>query len=463
RATGLFWEMHVGGGAIDAYLAMAMPWAWWAVSVARRPWSRVACAALAIVLIYVCVVTFSRNVYIAVALPALGLAIATWLRPIGHPQRSTTEHGWPGRSGRPANAMPDAAANPARRLPGSRLSLLIWLLLAAVALSLPHWGGGSFLLNRLENTGKVLDARLVHWQQALALPLTTADRIWGIGIGRFPARYDRDAPKGRFPGQISWHAKQREGAFDRDAVKLWALLGRAVSAASYGLTQRVEIVPGVRYQLELELRSPTPTVLVAEVCERHLLYDWGCQYGLLRVFPDPSPWHRQTLQLQGPMFQPQPWYAPRLGMFMLTILDAGGEVDVSHVRLSAGDSPDLIRNGDFTEQMAHWFPAAQYHYLPWHVDSLYLELLVERGWTGLVVFLALVLLAMQRLWHAGQASRSMARFLAASLWGVLLVGAFGSVIDAPRIAFLACLLAFFAIQLPSDREKMPLRAGAFRA
>ena len=324
-------------------------------------------------------------------------------------------------------------------------------------------GTAAGLYRASPNTGKVLDARLVHWQQALALPLTTADRIWGIGIGRFPARYDRDAPKGRFPGQISWHAKQREGAFDRDAVKLWALLGRAESAASYGLTQRVEIVPGVRYQLELELRSPTPTVLVAEVCERHLLYDWGCQYGLLRVFPDPSPWHRQTLQLQGPMFQPQPWYAPRLGMFMLTILDAGGEVDVSHVRLRAGDSPDLIRNGDFSGQLAHWFPAAQYHYLPWHVDSLYLELLVERGWTGLVVFLALVLLAMQRLWHAGQASRSMARFLAASLWGVLLVGAFGSVIDAPRIAFLAFLLAFFAIQLPCDREKMPLRAGTFRA
>jgi O-antigen ligase len=113
--------------------------------------------------------------------------------------------------------------------------------------------------------------------------------------------------------------------------------------------------------------------------------------------------------------------------------------------------------------MAHWFPAAQYHYLPWHADSLYLELLVERGWTGLVAFLALVTLAMQRLWCADPAWRSFARFIATSLAGVLLVGVFGSVIDAPRVAFLAYFLALFAIQLPSHREKVPMPAGAITA
>ena len=330
-------------------------------------------------------------------------------------------------------------------------------------MSLPNWGGDSFLLNRLVNTGKVLDARLVHWHQALLLPATPADRIWGVGIGRYPARYDRDAAEGKVLGQISWHAKQPNLPFDRDAVKLWASRGRADSPASYGLTQRVEIVPGVHYQLEMDLRSPTPTVVVAEVCERHLLYDWSCQYGLFSVPPGMSTWRRQTQPLQGPVFRPQPWYAPRLGMLMLTILRAGGETDVSHVRLITGRSPDLIRNGDFTRQLAHWFPAAQYHYLPWHVDSLYLELLVERGWTGLVVFLALILLALHRLWHAGQASRSMARFLAASLSGVLLVGIFGSVVDVPRVAFLAYFLALFAMQLASHREKVPLDAGTIKA
>ena len=112
RATGLFWEMHVGGGAIDAYLAMAMPWAWWAVSAARKPWRRVAAVALAVVLVYVCVVTFARNVYIAVALPALALAVAAWLRPIAPAHRRAVE-----------SATAGAQQRVAGRSSGSRWSL----------------------------------------------------------------------------------------------------------------------------------------------------------------------------------------------------------------------------------------------------------------------------------------------------------------------------------------------------
>jgi len=439
RATGLFWEMHVGGGAIDAYLALAMPWAWWAVAAARRPGSRVAALALALVLVYTCVVTFSRNVYLAVALPALGLAVAAWLRPLGHWHQTGTIR----------------APQTDSRAWTARWSLGAWLVLAAAALTLPNWGTGSFLLNRLENTGKVLGGRLLHWQQALALPATTADWIWGVGIGRFPARYDTAASDGKFLGQISWHAKAQNGTLGRDSVKLWASKGRTDSAASYGLSQRVPIVPGVRYQLALDLHAPTtPTVVVAEVCERQLLYDWNCQYGLFRVLP--GRWSSQSQPLHGPAFRAQPWYAPRLGMFMLTILNAGGEVDIGRVALRAGGSPDdLIRNGEFTHQMARWFPAAQYHYLPWHADSLILELLIERGWTGLLVFVALLALAFWRLWLVQGVSRSLARTLLAALAGLLLVGAFGSVMDAPRVAFLAYLLALFAIQLPADREKVP--------
>ncbi|MEO8545626.1 MAG: hypothetical protein ABI434_18740, partial [Burkholderiaceae bacterium] len=439
RATGLFWEMHVGGGAIDAYLALAMPFSWWAVAVARRPWSRVAAVALAIVLIYVCVVTFSRNVYLSVALPALGLAIAAWLRPRG--------------GGDASGAEPGSQSTGRRWSTG--LSLGAWLLLAAVALALPNWGAGSFLLNRLESTGKVLDARFEHWQQALALPQSIADWTWGVGIGRFPALYDQDAPEGKFLGQISWHAKQPDGPLGRDSVKLWASHGRTNSVASYGLTQRVQIVPGVRYQVELDLYAPTPTLVAAEVCERHLLYDWDCQFGLFSVLPSASNWSRQTRQLQGPVFRSQPWYAPRLGMFMLSTFNAGGEADISRVALTAGDSADLIHNGEFKAQLARWFPAAQYYYLPWHADNLFLELLVERGATGLLVFLALVWLALWRLWHVQGASRSLARILIVALVGVLLAGVFGSVIDVPRVTFLAYLLAFFAIQLPADREKVP--------
>lgn len=439
RATGLFWEMHVGGGTIDTYLALAMPFGWWFVAVAPKPWSRIAAVGLSVILVYVCIVTFSRNVYLAVALPALCLAIAAWLGPRAKSPESAGHGSGHGKV----------------RSGGARLALVVWLSLAASALALPQWGAGSFLLNRLENTGRVLDARLNHWQQALTLPVTTADAVWGIGLGRFPAHYDQNAPEGRFLGHMGWHAKQPGAGLDRDSVKLWASRGRVNTVASYGLTQRVPIVPGVRFQVEMDIHAATPTVVAVEVCERHLLYDWDCQYTLRTVRQGASLWSRQSQLLQGPVFRPQPWYATRMGMLVLTIFNAGGEADISRVSLKAGNSEELIQNGQFAAGTARWFPAAQYHYVPWHADSLYLELFIERGWVGLLAFAGLILLAFVRLSRVPASHGPMARCLAAAVAGGLLVGIFGSVLDSPRVGFLLYFLALFAIQLPANREKVP--------
>ena len=75
RTTALFWEMHVGGAAIDAYLAMATPFVAWALWTARTPLRWSAAAALALLTAYACLTTFSRGVYIAVVGPLLLLGL----------------------------------------------------------------------------------------------------------------------------------------------------------------------------------------------------------------------------------------------------------------------------------------------------------------------------------------------------------------------------------------------------
>jgi hypothetical protein len=75
RAVGPFWEMHVGGAALDAYLVLALPFAVMLVSRTERalPW---AAAALTTALsAYASLATFSRGVYIAVP---LGLVVLWW-------------------------------------------------------------------------------------------------------------------------------------------------------------------------------------------------------------------------------------------------------------------------------------------------------------------------------------------------------------------------------------------------
>ena len=70
RATGPFWEMHVGGAALDAALALATPFAVAGLVRARAPLRWAAAATVLALAMYAALVTFSRIVYLALPLGA---------------------------------------------------------------------------------------------------------------------------------------------------------------------------------------------------------------------------------------------------------------------------------------------------------------------------------------------------------------------------------------------------------
>ncbi len=76
RTTALFWEMHVGGAALDGFLALTLPFAVREMLAApsRRRWGVAAAAVL--LGSYACLTTFSRGLYLA--LP-FGLGVLLWL------------------------------------------------------------------------------------------------------------------------------------------------------------------------------------------------------------------------------------------------------------------------------------------------------------------------------------------------------------------------------------------------
>lgn len=71
RTTALFWEMHVGGAALDGFLALTVPFALRELAVARRPVRWGAAAAVLALAAYACLTTFSRGVYLAIPIGAL--------------------------------------------------------------------------------------------------------------------------------------------------------------------------------------------------------------------------------------------------------------------------------------------------------------------------------------------------------------------------------------------------------
>lgn len=73
RTTALFWEMHVGGAALDGWLLLTFPFSIWALRKARTPFLLVLSLILLLLAAYAALTTFSRGVYLALlfSLPLL--------------------------------------------------------------------------------------------------------------------------------------------------------------------------------------------------------------------------------------------------------------------------------------------------------------------------------------------------------------------------------------------------------
>jgi hypothetical protein len=315
--------------------------------------------------------------------------------------------------------------------------------------------GGSFMADRLGATERDFGSRMAHWQRGLGLLQDPVDAALGIGLGRLPSHYARSYPEGEWPGHMAWRAGQ--GA----EPPVMRVSGPDTAPDLEGLfaaTQRVQPVPGMRYRARLQVRVDAPVGVYLQLCERHVLYPARCQdaYQLVQPTSKFSPWQTIVLPLQGPQFKGGPWFAPRLGMFSVAVLGAGAHADFRAVHLYNSAGQEQLANGDFAHNLAHWFAAARFYFLPWHIDNLYLEVLVERGLLGLLLGGALVATALWQLVLGTARHQPLAPYLAASLSGVLLVGLVSSVMDVPRVAFLLFLLVFAALRL-GQASVMPVQ------
>ncbi len=419
RTTALFWEMHVGGAAIDVYLALATPFVAWALWTTRSPWLWLAAAALALLTGYACLTTFSRGVYAAVVGSMVLLALLLRGR---HLQRIR----W-------------------RVVAGLALTVALGLEAAAVL------GLGTFMRERLAASDSDLGGRWAHWQSGIGLMRGPVDAALGIGLGRLPAAYANAVPERQFPGTVQFHPLgpgQRSGSV--------TLSGPKAQPDAYGsmtLGQRVPLRPVRPHEVAFDLRAVGEPDLYLRLCEMHLLYPRNCQSAWVQPPPRGSAWRRVVVRLRGPLLDTGYAYAPRMGVFSIAVVNAGGAVDIDNLSLVGPDRIELLANRDFSAGLARWYPAAQGYYVPWHIDNLYLELLIERGVFALVAFLLCMGWTLRRLVGAAGRDTPIAPFVTASLCGGLCVGLVSSVMDVPRVAFLLLLLTLFAVEVMRARDR----------
>jgi hypothetical protein len=574
RATGMFWEMHVGGAALDGWLALGMPFVVWMLVGTRGLRSALA-ACLLLVASYACLATFSRGVYLAIPLslatllvlllsartdasprrfawaakgavalaatavasylvfreggyrsllavlgvlavllrlstlvrrPTLGewfvaSAMAAMLSVVGAVAASLVAKGpyvvytaalvanaamltlpAPRRSSGLRTPLTlgvfgwltFAAGNVALNWGGAGagrdalivLAILVLLAFARTRPAVPPWPirlreqgivvasaaivagsvtvmlGGAYMSERFATTEQDFTGRIEHWRQGLGFLSTSADWWLGKGLGRFPKSYFFGAPDATIPGSYRIAVEDGNGYLVLSGPRF-----PPGFAEYFRLAQRIPTAPGT-YSLTFDARAEAPPVhLHVEICEQQLLYEGSCTFAKSLIVVRDKSWQRQAVMLDGAGFGAAPWYAPRIAFFALAVASVGMRVDLDNFALVGPDGRDLLANGEFDRGMARWFTVSERVHLPWHIKNLALHVLFDQGAIGLALFVLMVTGALWRLCVGRARAHPMAPYFAAALVGFLVVGAFDSLLDVPRLALAFYLVLFAGLTL----------------
>jgi hypothetical protein len=576
RVSALFWEMHVGGAALDGYLALALPFAIAELSLARHRARWLLAAGALLLGAYAALTTFSRALYVALPAAALLLVVlqarqraasaatapgglaaaallllgfgvcAAWLFPAAGyrgllalwgafalllllaPRLAGGRRGdatrvlvasllacagvllvawalpkgpyiayavaWSATAllllaarGRVALAAAGYAATLVALVavalhwgegPGLRHALPVALLLAALPIALawrraPPWpearrwqagvfglmgtaivlvgvfGGGSYMSERFAGEGKRLGGRLGNWTLGLAALDDPVALAFGRGLGRFPAHYHAaTSGSDRRPGDLrvvsdpgGTHLVLSAGTHPLGWLELLRL------------SQRIS-PPSDAPILRFSARADRAASLHFELCEKHLLYSERC---LTRVVAVPATAQRQPMQVAldaaGALPERGAWYAPRFVVFSIAAGQQGTRVEIDDLALTDARGRNLLANGGFDDEFAHWLPTSDGYHWPWHIEGWAMSALFDQGLVGLTLLLLLWGGALWRVSAGSARGQPHAPALAAALLGAALAGAASSVTDVPRVALLLYLMMLVALRLPDRRSR----------
>jgi len=287
-----------------------------------------------------------------------------------------------------------------------------------------------FWKQRLEQTGADAGIRFRHWAEVLSLQdsgVVTA--LFGQGLGTLPATNLLS----QLPDQAGNYRYASEG--DNRYLVL-------NSAGGLYMAQRVAPHPAETLRLEMSVRAPsTQAGLEASLCEKNLFNSRQCKWLKADFKPGQTEWQHFMQTFNSGEVGAGNVLTRRPVQFSLYNPVPGTVVEVDQVRLLDGRGEDLLRNGDFANGGDYWFFKSGDH-LFWHAKNLWVHLLFEQGWLGVVSFTLILILALVRLGRTVARGALQSTVLLASTGAWIIVGGVDSLVDAPRLALLVYGLLF---------------------
>jgi hypothetical protein len=418
RVVGTFSSMHVGGGEVGAYIAMALPFL--LVCLVRpRLFTLVAMFAIAIGAGYALLVTFALAAY-AAALNSTLTAGLGWAWAARH--RHT------GRTSAPA------------------LSALLVLTIGGIVVAAISSG---FMAARLRTVAPDLADREGNWSGSLALlDSSPATALFGMGLGTYPRIGLARKPDERFPTNF---VVTQDGGYH--------FLSLHTGLPTY-FGQKVPVRPDKQYRVFVALRSPDGKgVLSVILCEKMLLYsancrdttfrshiagmweDFGAEISSAGLDQDATLlWFKRPVELD--LFDPVP----------------GSTIEIGHIRMLDPQGHDILANGDFSQGTERWYFTDDVH-LIWRIKDQYFMSLFEGGALGLASFVLLAGTALTGAVRAITRGDQMAAAVAAALVAFLFSGVFDYLLEVPRLAALFYLIVFCGLTM----MQTPMRGPAVSA
>jgi len=405
RISALFSSMHAGGGHIESYLMLSLPFITLLfVNSARGLRSRLLGIALFIISLYALLATFSRGGYMGfvIGFAVLLLALLVCFRKQWHV---------------------------------TKRSLLVLPLLAITLLMAMPVLRGSMIQQRFNVIGQDRDSRMHHWSDALAMrDGNVATTLFGMGLGSYPRTFfwlnTEDA-----------HPATYEIANENGNNYLRLRGGDALFIGQY-----LTIEAHTPYRLVLDVRSEAGKLaLSASLCEKSVQYSLRCSSAA--VATSKNDWvHAEQVINSHDVGEPVAGGLLKRPI-QLTFYNGNGTgklLDVDNVQLIDATGANVLANGGFTQGSDFWFFAAEKHN-PWHIFNFWVHLLFDQGWLGLSVFMLLFANAIYTLCRQLPRQNVFAAILLSCFSGFMVVGFVDSPFDAPRLTLLFFLLMFLAL------------------
>lgn len=403
RVTGPFSAMHTGGAYIECFLATATPFLIVLMLGTTHRALRLACFLLLLATTYALMVTFSRNGFAALAVAVGVMLLAQMIK--------------------------------AKRLVRSSI-LFAGMTGAMILVAVPIFLG-DFAQSRMATVNADLRVRQSHWEDAVNVrDLDWATSVFGMGLGRYPeTSYWRST------------SNPRSGTY-RLAAEADNPYLRLSAGDSIYLEQWVSIESGKRYVLKLDVRPSRPGAkITVPICEKWMLTAYNCIWRSFDLGKEFGSWRSLEAEVAAQDISTGPWYSQRPTKLSLNYETPQSTLDIDNVRLETESGENLIGNGDFTQGLDHWLFSTDGH-LQWHIKSLFVGLLFDQGWFGLVAMSTFLLVALRRAAKNVLKGDADASAALAALCGFLVVGLFDTLTDSPRFLMLLLLLTFIAAARP---------------